>query len=99
MAIYAIDRITGTTDAGWQLTQKQFEDLLKKAYEAMASVGGSMVGVYRSCTGRGKVYVGSFPSLEAIEKHRAAVWSREGLGFGRYWTYESDILRELPPGS
>jgi len=34
--------------------------------------------------------------LEAAEKARLGIWSREGLNLSRYWTYESDIVYELP---
>lgn len=99
MTIYKIERITGTTEAGWQLTEKQRADLLKKAYELNESLGAKVLGVYRSCADGMKVYLVSYPSLEAYEKQRVEVWSREGLGLSRYWTCEVDILYELPPGS
>ena len=96
MAIYVIWRITGTTEAGWKLSQKEIEDLRKNRHELHASVGAKAVGVYGSHTGRNGLYIYSYPSLEDVEKFRVGYWTREGLSAGRYWTYEMDIVSERP---
>ena len=96
MAIYVFTRITGTTEAGHRLSDKELEDLRTKRREVLTAAGGKAVAVYRSYLGRGSVYVSSYPSLEAAEKARLGIWSRAGLNIARYWTYEQDILYELP---
>jgi hypothetical protein len=96
VAIYVLTRVTGTTEAGHQLTDKQREDIKKKRQEIVASAGGKTVAVYRSYVGRGSLYITSYPSLEAAEKARMAIWGRAGLNNQRYYTYEEDILSEMP---
>ena len=54
------------------------------------------MGQYRSYTGRGPVYIISYPSLEAAEKDRVAVWNRDGLNLSRYYMAETDLLYEVP---
>jgi hypothetical protein len=94
--VCAIWRITGTTEAGWQLSQKEIADLRTKRHELHASVGARVAGVYRPCSGKNTIYVCVYPSLEAIEKFRRGYWSRDGLNAGRYWTYEMDVAYEMP---
>ncbi len=99
MAVYVMYKNVATSEATWQLTDKQQKELVKKAYEVVESAGGKIVAVYRTY-GRGKnIYIHSYPSLEAAEKARMAMQSREGLGLNRYWTWETEIMYELPLGS
>ncbi len=96
MAVYVLTRVIRTTEAGLQLTEKQLEDMKKKRQEVMTSVGGGRVGAYRSYTGKGTLFIASYPSLEAAEKARMGIWGRAGLNCQRYYVYEMDILSEMP---
>ncbi len=96
MAIYVMLKVTGTTEAGWQLTAKQVDDLMKKRDEVVASVGGKTVAWYRSYRDGMSVCIYSYPSLEAAEKARVGTSTRQGLNLNRYWTHKSDILYEMP---
>ena len=53
MAIYVITRVTGTTEAGSRLTDKEMEEIRAKRDALCASVGGKAVAAYKSYTGRG----------------------------------------------
>jgi hypothetical protein len=94
--IHVITRVTRTTEAGLQLTDGQRRDLMNKRSEVVASVGGKRVAAYRSYVGKGTVFIATYPSLEAAEKARRGIWGQDGLNFQRYFTYEMDILSEMP---
>ena len=96
MAIYTITRVTGTTEAGSRLTDKEMEEFRRKRDDLCASVGGKAVSAYKSFTGKGNIVIYSYPSLEAAEKVRMGLWTRSGMNLIRYWTYEQDILYEMP---
>jgi hypothetical protein len=75
MAIYTITRITGTTEAGSRVTDKEMEELRAKRDALCASVGGKAMAAYKSYTGRGNLVIYSYPSLEAAEKVRMGLWA------------------------
>jgi hypothetical protein len=96
VSVYVLTRVTRTTEAGLQLTDKQLEDMKKQRRELVASLGGKTVAVYRSYTGKGLLFITSYPSLEAAEKYRTGFWGRAGMNGQRYFAYEMDILSEMP---